>query len=139
MQPTDSNLAGRGPAGWTRRNERGYCSCRAFTVIEMLFVVAIIGILIALLLPAVQTARETARRHSCANNLYQLVIATHHYAAAHQVLPPGTIEPTGPIQNRPVGYHLGWVARILPFVEQGNVYDRIDFSVGAYHARNVFV
>src|SRR5579863_8593184 len=111
-------------------------SRRAFTLVELLFVVAIIGILISLLLPSVQAAREVARRHRCANNLYQLVIATHNYAAAHSVLPPGTIEPSGPIQSRPVGYHMGWVARILPFIEQGTVYDQIDFSVGAYHAKN---
>lgn len=107
-----------------------------FTLVEMLVVIAIIGILIALLLPAVQAARETARRHSCANNLAQLLIATENYAALHRVLPPGTIEAKGPIQNRPVGYHMSWIAQLLPYFEQGNVFDRIDFSVGAYHARN---
>jgi prepilin-type N-terminal cleavage/methylation domain-containing protein/prepilin-type processing-associated H-X9-DG protein len=109
---------------------------RAFTLVELLFVVAVIGLLISLLLPAIQQAREVGRRHSCANNLYQLVLATHNYAAAHRVLPPGTIEASGPIRSRPVGYHIGWVARILPFIEQSTVYDQIDFSVGAYHPKN---
>jgi prepilin-type N-terminal cleavage/methylation domain-containing protein len=109
---------------------------RAFTLLEMIFVVAIIGILIALLLPAIQASRETARRHSCANNLCQIIIATQNYAAAHRVLPPGTIDASGPIQSRPVGYHLSWVVQILPFIEQGNVFDQIDFSVGAYHPKN---
>jgi prepilin-type N-terminal cleavage/methylation domain-containing protein len=136
MQPTDPNLAGRGPAAWVRHNEHARRAPRAFTLVEVLVAIAIIGILIAMLLPAVQAARETARRHHCANNLAQLVIATHHYAAAHRVLPPGTIEASGPIQSRPVGYHLSWITRILPFIEQSNVYDQIDFSVGAYHAKN---
>ncbi|HET6879462.1 MAG TPA: DUF1559 domain-containing protein [Pirellulales bacterium] len=109
---------------------------RAFTLIEILFVVAIIGILIALLLPAIQASRETARRHSCLNNLAQLILATQNYAAAHGVLPPGTIEATGPVHSRPAGYHVSWVAQILPFVEQGNVFNQIDFSVGAYDAKN---
>ncbi|HEX5447252.1 MAG TPA: DUF1559 domain-containing protein, partial [Pirellulales bacterium] len=66
----------------------------------------------------------------------QLLIATENYAAAHGVLPPGTIEAKGPIQSVPVGYHMGWLAQLLPYFEQGSVYDQIDFSVGAYHARN---
>ncbi|MGH7140958.1 MAG: DUF1559 domain-containing protein, partial [Pirellulales bacterium] len=96
-------------------------SRRGFTLVELLVVIAIIGILIALLLPAVQAARETARRHSCMNNLCQLIIATQNYAAAHGVLPPGSIEAAGPVRNQPVGYHISWVAQILPFIEQGNV------------------
>lgn len=110
-----------------------------FTLVELLIVIAIIGLLIALLLPAVQAARETARRHSCGNNLSQLLIAAQNYSAAHGVLPPGTIEAKGPIQNRPIGYHLSWIAQLLPYIEQGNVFDQIDFSVGAYHARNASV
>src|SRR5690349_5222431 len=97
----------------------------AFTLLEMLFVIAVIGILISLLLPAIQAARETARRHSCANNLSQLAIAIQNYAAGHGVLPPGTIDASGPVSSRPVGYHMSWLVQILPFVEQGNVFDQI--------------
>lgn len=110
---------------------------RAFTLLEVLFVVAIIGLLVSLLLPAIMVSRESARRHGCANNLCQLVVAMHNYAAANGVLPPGTIEPRGPILNRPVGYHIGWVPRILPFIERTDVYEQIDFSVGAYDSENV--
>lgn len=107
-----------------------------FTLIEILIVIGVILVLISLLLPAIQAARETGRRHSCANNLSQLLIATENYTAVHGVLPPGTIEAKGPIQNRPVGYHMSWIAQLLPYFEQNNVFEQIDFSVGAYHARN---
>lgn len=110
-----------------------------FTLIEVLFCIAIIGVLIALLLPAVQGAREAARRHQCANNLSQLNLAIEHYESCHAMLPPGTIDAARPLESRPVGYHISWIARILPFIEERNAYRHLDFSAGAYDPKNAKV
>jgi prepilin-type N-terminal cleavage/methylation domain-containing protein/prepilin-type processing-associated H-X9-DG protein len=101
-----------------------------FTLIELLTVIAIIGILVAILLPAVQQVREAARRTQCKNNLKQIGLALHNYHDAHKVLPFGA-------STRPPGSRwLGWgcpqysaLTMILSHLEQRSVYDRIDFSV----------
>jgi len=114
-------------------------SQRAFTLVELLVVIAIIGILVSLLLPAIQAAREAARRTSCSQNLIQLIVGIHNYEMAYRAYPPGTIEKTGPIQNHPQGYHHGWITQLLPYVEQRNAYNHIDHSVGVYHKNNAAV
>ena len=110
-----------------------------FTMIELLTVVAIIAVLIALLLPAIQSASEIARRTQCQNNLLQLGIALGNYVSTHEVLPPGVVNDKGPIQNVPRGYHFGWAVQILPFLEQRNLYRQFDFRHGLYEGRNVTV
>ncbi len=110
-----------------------------FTLIELLVVIAIIAVLIALLLPAVQSAREAARRAQCVNNLMQVILATKNYESSHEVLPPGTINPTGPIANKPAGYHHNWVSQILPFMEYKNINNHTNFNVGVYAPENVTV
>ena len=106
-------------------------SREGFTLVELLVVIAIIGVLVALLLPAVQMAREAARRLSCSNNLGQLITAIHNYEMAHGIYPSGTIDSKGPVANVPVGYHHNWMSQITPYIEEGNTWRAIDFSVGA--------
>jgi len=97
---------------------------RAFTLVELLVVLAIIGILMALLLPAVQAAREAARRTSCLNNLHQMGIGLLNYHQALRSFPPGGIEPRTP--RNPNGRQLAWSLLLLPYIEQGPLYDRVD-------------
>jgi prepilin-type N-terminal cleavage/methylation domain-containing protein/prepilin-type processing-associated H-X9-DG protein len=111
----------------------------AFTLVELLVVITIIGILIALLLPAVQAARESARRMSCLNNLTQIGMALSNYDTAHEVLPPGTIDKQGPIHNVPKGYHISWVVQLLPYLDEQVMFKNVDFTVGAYNAKNAAV
>jgi prepilin-type N-terminal cleavage/methylation domain-containing protein/prepilin-type processing-associated H-X9-DG protein len=104
---------------------------RGFTLIELLVVIAIIGVLIALLLPAVQAAREAARRAQCVNNLKQIGLAVHNYAAANQdTLPPmGMDDHWSP--NITLWQNFSVNARILPYLEQTQTYNAINFNFGA--------
>ena len=107
---------------------------RAFTLIELLVVISIIGVLIALLLPAVQSAREAGRRASCINNLKQLGLAIAQYETQGRILPlggnlqgptdAGSGCTTGSVHG-PRGF--GMFAFILPYLEQRNVYNSINF------------
>jgi prepilin-type N-terminal cleavage/methylation domain-containing protein len=95
----------------------------AFTLVELLVVIAIIGILIGMLLPAVQQVREAARRTDCGNKIRQLGLAIMNYESAHKALPPGwTANDPLDAASAP-GW--GWSAQILPFVEAGNVYSSV--------------
>lgn len=111
----------------------------AFTLVELLVVIGIIGLVLALLLPAVQAAREAARRISCANNLKQMGLSLHAYHAVLGGFPPGVVSqlsdpnwriPAGDCTAAPRDLGPGWsfYARMLPFLEQTNYYNHIDFS-----------
>ncbi|MDC0936922.1 DUF1559 domain-containing protein [Pirellulales bacterium] len=104
---------------------------RGFTLVELLVVIAIIGILASLLLPAVQSARESARRSQCASNLKQTTLAALNYETAHQRLPPSGLvklrydaEHDVEVFNPYGGPQISWAVLILPFIEQTNLYER---------------
>lgn len=107
-----------------------------FTLVELLVVVAIIGILISMMLPAIQAAREAARRLTCRNNLTNLGLALQNYQNAHEVLPPGVTDPKGPIRNVPRGLHVGWLVQVLPYIEEEVTFGHVDLAAGVYHPNN---
>jgi len=97
-----------------------------FTLIEALVVIMIIGTLVALLLPAVQAAREAARRTACSNNLHQIGQALHNYHDTHSILPPGSILAANyPLKTS--GW--GWGAQILPYLEQAPLFNALNLMV----------
>jgi prepilin-type N-terminal cleavage/methylation domain-containing protein/prepilin-type processing-associated H-X9-DG protein len=103
---------------------------RGFTLIELLVVIAIIAILISLLLPAVQAAREAARRIQCVNNLKQIGLALHNYHSQQNVFPPGYLSLRDPVNFDNDGPGWGWLARCLNQIEQAPLYNSINFVVG---------
>lgn len=105
---------------------------RAFTLVELLVVVAIIGVLVALLLPAVQAARESSRRTSCANNLRQQGLSLIGFESDRRTLPIGCIE----CLEQPQRFH-SWNSQILPWLEQASLRKQLDFVVPSYQAPNI--
>ncbi len=105
---------------------------RGFTLIELLVVIAIIAILIALLLPAVQQAREAARRSTCKNNLKQIGLALHNYHDTHRVFPPGSLMARNNCAASVQKYGTQWGVLILPYMDQGPVYNNFNFNLD-YH------
>jgi prepilin-type N-terminal cleavage/methylation domain-containing protein len=111
---------------------------RAFTLVELLVVVTVIGVLMALLLPAVQVAREAARRSQCGNQVKQIGLALHHYAQSHSVFPPGCVVSVGTYPEfdpwteasvaGPGRHGTSWLLMILPYLEQANLYHDWNFA-----------
>ena len=106
------------------------------TLIELLVVIAVIGLLVGLLLPAVQAARSAARRISCDNNLKQLGLALHNYESALRRWPSGYVYKYG-VDGNQAGF--GWGAMILPYMEQSSIYQTLDFKVPVFNLRNAVI
>ena len=100
----------------------------AFTLIELLVVIAIIGILIGLLMPAIQSAREAANRIQCQNNLKQMALSVSHYHDSRKILPPARFarRPGEPAVYSCAYDQPSWFVHILPFLEQANLYEDFD-------------
>ncbi len=121
-------------------DEEGHMNRRkGFTLIELLVVIAIIAVLISLLLPAVQSAREAARRAQCINNLKQLGLALHNYESTNGCFPPANSHSgigTGPAVR---GTNWSIYGRIAPFMEQGNVFNISNFMIANSDPQNTTV
>jgi prepilin-type N-terminal cleavage/methylation domain-containing protein len=105
-----------------------------FTLIELLVVVAIIAVLIGLLLPAVQQAREAARRTQCKNNLKQIGLALHNYLDTYTRLPPVSVLPADR-ESEPWSAQ----ARLLPYIDQANLHNLVDWNVSSEFTANPIV
>ena len=112
---------------------------KGFTLVEILVVIAIIGIMVGLLLPAIGAARAAARRMSCQNNLKQIGLGLHNYESAFKVFPSGYLhkfgEPGAP-QEQANHMGLAWGGAMLPQLEQGGLYEQIDFDVPIWDDAN---
>ncbi len=111
---------------------------RAFTLIELLVVIAIIASLIALLLPAIQQAREAARRIQCANNLKQLGLAAQNYVSTFGSMPMSVA--IGRLSTGQADFD-GWSAhmRVLPFIDGVGMYDTVNFDFSYDHPSNTSI
>lgn len=128
-----------------RERPRAESARPGFTLIETLVVMSILGLLIALLLPAVQSAREASRRMSCANNLKQIGLAAHSYHSAVGCLPmgrsfwsdPATYTPSAPCASWEIDK--GYLVGLLPYLEQAPLYNSINHSQSVFKLENLTI
>ena len=108
-----------------------------FTLVELLVVIAIIGVMVGLLLPAVQAAREAARRMQCTNNLKQWTLALHYHVDSHRYFSIGANPDIRKVENGRTYRRISWPVELWPYVEQSALYERYDFNLGFYEAPNM--
>jgi prepilin-type N-terminal cleavage/methylation domain-containing protein len=134
--PSSQQYRNRSNSGSTNTRRHVSRPVGAFTLVELLAVIAIIGLLVALLLPAIQSSREAARRTSCANNTKQIGLAIASYQVAQKVFPSSntddlfTWDAGGTLRNH------SWASLILPYAEETALKNTIDFSLSAMHSAN---
>lgn len=126
---------------------------KAFSLLELVVIIAIVAILLAISIPAVRDMRSISRRSNCDQNLNRLLLACQSYAIDHEHLPSGTFTTSaeifqnennpesseGPgllISSLPEGYHQNWISSLLPYLDRKALHDAIDFDVGVYAAIN---
>lgn len=107
-------------------------SDHGFTLVELLVVVAIIGVLCGMIMPAIQSSRESARRVQCEARQMQIGMALEEYDLAHGHLPAGVEDEAGPIRNEPSGQHLAWTGRILAHLEEPTIAAALEERKSAY-------
>jgi prepilin-type N-terminal cleavage/methylation domain-containing protein/prepilin-type processing-associated H-X9-DG protein len=114
-----------------------------FTLIELLIVISIIGMLVGILLPAVQSTREAARRSQCANNMKQIGLALHNFEGAKKVFPPGYITaPNNPAMGpvdpdfNDAGPGWGWLALLMPYMEETSIYHMLKMNLECWDPAN---
>ena len=107
---------------------------RGFTLIELLVVIAVVGVLVGLLLPAVQAARESSRRSHCANNLRQQGLALLGFEGEHRTLPIGCVD----CLTEPRRFH-SWNSQLLPWLEQAALRKQLDFTIASHQSPNIGV
>ncbi len=108
-----------------------------FTLVELLVVIAVIGVLLAITLPAVQSVREAARRADCGNRLRQLGLAVQNFESTFQVFPASGWTQASP--GNPQGKYVGWRPVIMPLIEQGNIEQNYDYSLHWWEGSNLAV
>jgi prepilin-type N-terminal cleavage/methylation domain-containing protein/prepilin-type processing-associated H-X9-DG protein len=117
-------------------NKSFYRDRRAFTLVELLVVIAIIGVMVGLLLPAIQAAREAARRMQCSNHMKQIALAMHNYESTYKVLPNNSPTPVARGRDGRRVILTPWNIAILPYLEQGTIAGEWDPSFGFSEAPN---
>jgi prepilin-type N-terminal cleavage/methylation domain-containing protein/prepilin-type processing-associated H-X9-DG protein len=125
------------PTSWSA-GRRDDARRLAFTLVELLVVIAVIGVLVALMLPAIQKTRESARKSQCANNLKQIGLGMHAYLVVHGSFPPGYVSRVLP-DHDDGGPGWAWGAMLMPYIEETSLHGAINFSASLRSAENATV
>src|SRR5829696_3555618 len=109
------------------KRNRGASPSSGFTLVELLVVIAVIGVLVALMLPAIQSTREAARKTQCSNNLKQIGLGIHGYLTEHGAFPPGYVSVVL-ADHDDGGPGWSWSAQIMSFIEEVALSEQVDFD-----------